>query len=209
MKLTKFKHACFAIQKNGRTLLVDPGNLTSDLSKLVNVTAVVITHQHPDHYDESLITTLLEDHPGLTIYTHKELAELLPLRWVIRVVTANESLKAGPFSLEFFGEDHAVIHPNIPQISNIGVMINKRLFYPGDSFTKPDKPVDMLALPVAAPWMKIAEAIDYANEIKPRFIFPTHDAILSEGGHEVVDRIISGNIDSQIEYKRLVEPIDV
>ena len=40
------------------------------------------------------------------------------------------------------------------------------------------KPVEILALPVNAPWMRIAEAIDYAIELKPKVCIPVHDGLL-------------------------------
>ena len=36
----------------------------------------------------------------------------------------------------------------------------------------------MLALPVAGPWMKIADAIDFAKAIKARTAFGVHDGMV-------------------------------
>lgn len=52
------------------------------------------------------------------------------------------------------------------------------LCYPGDSFNLPNIPVDILALPVAGPWMRMKDAIDYTKVLKPRICFPVHDAII-------------------------------
>jgi hypothetical protein len=35
-----------------------------------------------------------------------------------------------------------------------------------------------MALPVAGPWMKISEALDYALKLQPTSTFPVHDMIL-------------------------------
>jgi hypothetical protein len=47
-----------------------------------------------------------------------------------------------------------------------------------------------LLLPVSAPWCKIAEVIDFARTVKPRLAVPIHDAILSEFGLALVDRLL-------------------
>ena len=51
MKLTKYEHACFSVEHDGMTLVVDPGNFTTDFIAPEGVIAVVITHEHSDHFD--------------------------------------------------------------------------------------------------------------------------------------------------------------
>lgn len=60
-------------------------------------------------------------------------------------------------------------------MENTGYFIDEKLFYPGDAFTDPGRPIDVLALPVAGPWVKISESVDYALALKPRTVFPVHD----------------------------------
>ena len=90
-----------------------------------------------------------------------------------------------PDTLEFFGDMHAEIHRSIPLIQNCGVMVNGTLYYPGDSFTQPDRVVDVLACPTSAPWLKISEVMDFVAAVKPRKCFATHNVHLSEVGHEM------------------------
>lgn len=84
--------------------------------------------------------------------------------------------------IEALGKEHALMHVSIPPIQNTGYFIANRFFYPGDAFTNPGKPVEILALPIAGPWMKLPEAIDYAFELKPKTCFPVHDGILKSPG---------------------------
>jgi len=80
-----------------------------------------------------------------------------------------------------------VVHPDFPRNQNIGVMVNNTFYYPGDSFTEPGQPVAMLAVPVSAPWLKTAETIDFVRAVKPKHCFPTHNALLSQAGHNTVN----------------------
>jgi hypothetical protein len=91
----------------------------------------------------------------------------------------------GAFTLEFFGAMHAEIHRSIPLIQNCGVMVNDKLYYPGDSYTVPDRPVELLACPSSAPWLKIGDVMDFIDEVKPKRTFATHNIHLSEQGHQM------------------------
>jgi hypothetical protein len=43
-------------------------------------------------------------------------------------------------------------------------------------------PVEILAAPVGAPWLKIAEAMDYVTAVGATTVFPTHERTLSDSG---------------------------
>jgi len=200
MQLTKYQHACFAIEKDNKLLPVDPGNFTTDLPKLENIKVVVITHEHPDHCDPELIKRLVMDNPQLTIYTHKDVAAKLPRNLPVQLVKSGDVIKANEFTLEFFGTKHATIHSSIPQINNLGVLIDNKVYYPGDSFTNPERPVHTLLLPVSAPWMKLSQSIDFLNLVNPQLAIPTHDAILSDSGKQIVDRVIGDTISTTAKH---------
>jgi L-ascorbate metabolism protein UlaG (beta-lactamase superfamily) len=91
-------------------------------------------------------------------------------------------------------------------VENTGYCIENTLFYPGDAFTNPGKPVDILALPVAGPWMKISEAIEYALEIAPRIAFPVHDGMLLPDRLGPVHRVTSTVLkEKNIEFISMLE----
>ncbi len=55
----------------------------------------------------------------------------------------------------------------------------------------------VLALPVAGPWCKIADAIRYALKVKPKFAFLVHDGMLQKervgGAHRIPDLVLAKN----------------
>ncbi len=208
MKITKFEHACFAVEQDGQALIVDPGNFTRDLNIPDNVVAVVITHEHADHLDKDLLQAIVDKNPDAVIVAHSDITVQLD-GLTRRSVVANEGAKIGNFELEFFGGQHAVIFDDMPVIANLGVLINKTVYYPGDSFTVPDQQVDVLALPVTAPWLKVNEVVQFLTAIKPRFAFPTHDAISSDTGKELLDRMLLATAEKiGTTYQRLSEPLE-
>lgn len=209
IKLTKYDHACFTVEKDGQVLVVDPGNFSTDYLPSNNVVGIVITHEHPDHYDPEQIAAVIDKNPDAIIIGHESVVSKIEA-FQSQAVDAGDQLKVGFFDLEFFGGTHAVIHRSIPVIPNLGVMINDLLYYPGDSFTLPGRPVDTLAIPAGGPWVKIGDAMDFLELIKPRLAFPTHDAVLSDIGKESVDKWLQQAAQRHgVEYKRLDLPVEL
>jgi L-ascorbate metabolism protein UlaG (beta-lactamase superfamily) len=181
MKLTKFEHSCLVIELEGSKLVLDPGSFTIPLVDNTGITAVVITHEHPDHWTPEHLTRIVRDSPDVKIFGPEGVVNAAT-DFSITAVHDGDVVVAGPFTLAFYGEKHAVIHSSIPVIDNVGVMVNDTLFYPGDSFTAPPVPVDVLATPVGAPWLKIAEVMDYVTTVAPKRSFPVHEMVLSTAG---------------------------
>lgn len=209
VKLTKYEHACFTVEKNNQVLVVDPGGFTTDFITPENVVGIVVTHEHGDHFDHEQITAIIDKNPDAIIIGHESITSKIDV-FETKSVASGDIIDLGEFELEFFGGEHALIHISKPVVANLGVMINELLYFPGDSFTLPMKPVDTLAIPAGAPWMKISEAMEFLVAVNPRFAFPTHDAILSESGKELSDQWIGGIANtSGTEYKRLEAPIEI
>lgn len=209
MKLTKYEHACFTLEENDQILVVDPGNFSSDFIPTEAIVAVVITHKHADHFEPELIAQIFAKNDDVLVLGPADVISQVKVENK-QVVDSGDKVTVGPFNLEFFGGLHALIHESMPRVQNLGVMINDLVYYPGDSFVAPGRMVDSLAIPAAAPWMKIGEAMDFLREIHPRFAFPTHDAIYSEAGKSMVDKMLSSVAqDVDTLYQRLDAPLDI
>ena len=188
MKITKFGHACLEFEENGQLLILDPGMYTQPIEGRRSVQAVVITHIHDDHCYEEQLDRIVELNPTITIYGTDEVCKRLAASrpaFKLNPVHHGDFYQVGNFTLEFFGDMHAEIHRSIPLVQNCGVMVNDLLYYPGDSFTRPDRRVAMLACPSTAPWAKISEIIDFVDEVKPARSFGTHNIHLSAEGHQM------------------------
>ena len=204
MKLTKFQHACVVLEKQGATLIIDPGTYSHDFITPSRVDAIVITHEHPDHFDEKLVQQILTAHPKATLIAHESISGRFTNHTTVAAKVA-EPYTVGPFALQFFGGTHAAISEGIPVPPNLGVLVDNEFYYPGDSFVVPEAiHVRTLALPASAPWLKISEPMEFLARVKPDFAFPTHDAILSLEGKELADRMLGAVASGQHTiYKRL------
>ena len=169
-------------EKNVR-ILTDPGTYSTSQNVVKNIHFVLITHEHPDHLHIDSLKTVINNNPNAIIITNKAVGALLDKQNIkYTIVEDGDSLDLSGVLLEGYGKEHAVIYKSIPTIQNTSYFIGNKLFYPGDSFTNPKRNVDILCLPVAGPWMKLSEAIDYAIDIKPRICIPVHEGILKVPG---------------------------
>lgn len=180
MKLTKYGHACLLVEEQGVRLLIDPGSFSSGFEDLSGISAILYTHQHFDHFDPSKFKLIQRNNPGVRILADEgTAAQIRPYTPNVTVAHHGEAAEIGGVTVEVIGREHAVIHSSISGIPNVGYLIAGRLFHPGDAFTPVGKEVDILALPLVAPWSKFQETADYLLEIKPRIAFPIHEAIAS------------------------------
>jgi L-ascorbate metabolism protein UlaG (beta-lactamase superfamily) len=183
MKISKFEHALLVVELEGEQLVIDPGSY-SKLPELENVSTIVLTHLHDDHSFAPHIKAIKEQFPDSRVFGTSEVANKLK-EIAVEVVLHGDRHQVGPFTLDFFGDLHQVIHRSIPLVQNVGVMVNSTLYYPGDSYTIPEQKVELLACPSSAPWLRISDVIDFLEQIRPGNCFSTHNALLSEHGHNL------------------------
>ncbi|HEU4544501.1 MAG TPA: MBL fold metallo-hydrolase [Jiangellaceae bacterium] len=176
MRLTKYEHACVLVEDEGVHILIDPGVYSSGFEALTGLDAVLITHQHADHVDRDRLGPLLANNPEARVYADDATAAILREKGIeAAAATEGERISVG-VDVSVHGVNHALIHPDIPIIPNVGYLVSGRFFHPGDAFTIPDVPVDVLGLPTGAPWLKASEAVDYLRAVAPRVAVPIHEA---------------------------------
>ena len=101
-----------------------------------------------------------------------------------------DALEAAGFAVEVFGELHEMVHPDVPRVANVAHLVDGAVLHPGDSFTVVPQPVDVLLVPVAAPWLRLRDVVDYVRAVALRLAVPIHDAICSSIGLGMIDRLL-------------------
>lgn len=181
MKITKYEHACLDIIENKTRLIICPGIFSNSLQDFSDISAVVVTHIHADHLSEEKLQKIIASNPNVKIFTTEEAAKEIPSN--TQVVKDGQTAEVGDIKLEFYGENHTEIDPQTPLAQNVGVLVNDKLYYPGDSFTECPKPFEVLAVPASAPWLRVGQTIPLIENSQCKIVFPTHNALLSEEGH--------------------------
>ncbi|MBT2870466.1 MBL fold metallo-hydrolase [Streptomyces cellulosae] len=196
MKLTKHAHACVSLEKDGTRLVVDPGTFTPDAAEAVaQADAVLITHEHFDHFDAQVVAAALEARPGLHVYGTAAVAAALGSHdGRVHVVAAGDTFRVGSVTVGVHGHLHARIHPDIPCPDNVGYLLDDgAVHHPGDAYCVPDAPVRTLLLPTSGPWTKLGEAADYVRAVKPERVVEIHELMLSELGRQSTARLLGEN----------------
>jgi L-ascorbate metabolism protein UlaG (beta-lactamase superfamily) len=192
MQFTKLGHSCIRLEKNGATLVIDPGTFTDASAALTDATAVLVTHEHPDHLDADAVRAALTSDPGLTLWaTPAVTGQFEDFGARVHPVRHGDTPNVAGFDIHVYGEKHALIHQDIPLVENTCFMIDGGLFHPGDSFTVPEDPVSTLLLPISAPWLKAGDMIDYFRAVAPPRAYAIHDAILNDPGLALMTRMMS------------------
>ena len=182
MQLTKLGHACVVLSDGDRRLVVDPGAFT-DPAVLEGAGAVLVTHEHADHVVPDRLRAALEADAALEVWTNPSVAALFEgLGSRVHAVGDGDAVTAAGFEVQVHGEWHAEIHPDLPRVRNVGLLVEGRVFHPGDAFTVPGTPVATLLLPLHAPWSKAAELIDYVREVDADQAYAVHDGLLNDAG---------------------------
>ncbi len=193
MKLTKFTHACVRLEKDGRVLVLDPGTFSETDQALAGADAVLITHEHPDHVDVDAVVAALLGSGTLELFAPEGVAAHLRKKADgaaerIHSVAPGKDFDAAGFAVRTFGGQHALIHPQIPVVANIGYLVDANVYHPGDSFVIPDGvDVRTLLVPIHAPWNKVGEVVDFVIGVRAPRAFQIHDALLNGAGLGLVE----------------------
>jgi L-ascorbate metabolism protein UlaG (beta-lactamase superfamily) len=212
MRLTKFGHACVRLEDSGTAIVLDPGMFT-DATPLEGAAAVLITHEHPDHYSPDLLRG-----SAAPIFTIAAVAERIrtdapDVFERVTVVAPGEQFTAAGVSVTAIGELHAEIHPELPRFHNSGYVLelgDSTVFHPGDALTGPGREVDVLLLPVSAPWARSADLINFARDVKAPANVAIHDRVYSDAGSMIFDGQINTFLPKEgLTYHRLNDGQDL
>ena len=203
MKIKKIGHCCLVIETNGKRIMTDPGSFSTDQNKEIGIDLILYTHEHQDHYHLKTLKEILKNNPEVAIVTNAAVGKLLDAAGIkYSKVEDGESFKFQGVSVKGFGNLHAEIYGTYGRVQNTGYVIDN-LCFPGDAFENPNMKVDILALPITGPWMRVKDAIDYAKMLKPRIVFPVHDAHIKDWAefiYKVPENILK---ESGIVFKKL------
>ncbi|WP_106296061.1 MBL fold metallo-hydrolase [Knoellia remsis] len=188
MRITHLGHACLLVEIAGERILIDPGSFTEGFEDLRDLSAIIVTHQHPDHLDEDRFESLVRANPGARVLTDPGSTDVLARLGVEGEVHDGDT-RIGAVTITPVGETHALIHEEIARIPNVGVVLRAdgepSLFHPGDALDQDPGEVDVVAFPLNAPWALSRDTTGFLRRLNPPAAIPIHDGLLSENGRTI------------------------
>jgi L-ascorbate metabolism protein UlaG (beta-lactamase superfamily) len=187
MRISKYIHSCLLVEEGGTTILIDPGKFSfleggAKPEQFRGLDAIVLTHEHPDHMDDESLKTIVANNPGAPVIANSAIRERLGEKGIDVEVHESGSRTVGAISLRAIVATHANLLNATPP-RNVGYVVNDRLLHPGDSFDEAldvCKGIDILALPVMAPWNTELQVAAFATRIAPKVAIPIHDGYAKE-----------------------------
>lgn len=200
MKITRFGHSCVLVEAGGARVLIDPGVYSRGWESIATPDAVFITHRHADHADPVRLPAYLADRPDLPCYVEPGVNEQL----IVPTTTAmasGQQITLGQLTVTVVGGLHAVIHPDIPRVGNFGLVLRAlgepSVFHPGDALDVTPDDIDVLCVPMMAPWEKVSQTIDFVRGVVPRQMIPIHDGLLNDDGFWMIAGHLSARTTAQ------------
>ncbi|MEI2777791.1 MAG: MBL fold metallo-hydrolase [Tetrasphaera sp.] len=189
MRITHLGHACVLIEMADTRILTDPGVFTPDLSAATDLDAVIITHQHPDHYDKDRLPQLMAANPDARLIADPETLPKIADLGLGASGHDESTRQIGGVTLTPVGSKHALINEAIPIIANVGVRLEAAgepvLYHPGDTLAEEPGDVDVLLFPLNAPWQLSREMTAFLRRIAAGHAIPIHDGLLSANGRGI------------------------
>jgi L-ascorbate metabolism protein UlaG (beta-lactamase superfamily) len=198
VQITHLGHSCVLVEAGSTRLLLDPGGFTPGWETTEGLDAVLVSHEHADHLDRDRLPALLARNPGARLVTEPGVAGQL----AGSVDREPEGLEAGSSTtiaglrITATGGRHAVIHADIPRVGNVGYLVAETsgtgptLYHPGDMLEAVPEGVDVLAVPIVAPWEAIKETVDFVRAVGASVAFPIHDAVLTPTGRGFYQNVL-------------------
>ena len=193
MRLWKLGHACVRLERAGSVLVIDPGSLTEP-EAVQDADAVLVTHEHFDHFAESCLRSAAAARPGLEVWTVPAVAQVLSdLGHRVHSVSDGDRFVVAGFHVRAYVGAHTRAHPDLPPVENAGFLVEGDVFHPGDALTLPGVPVDTLLVPLQGSWTQLSATIDWIRQVRPRRAVAIHDSGLSPVGRAILDGYLGAN----------------
>lgn len=211
LTLTRLGHSCVRVESAHGALSIDPGTFSDVPAALDGVSAVLVTHVHPDHVDVEQLAAA----DGIEVHAPAQVLEALVAAGAreqrLHAVAAGDRWTVAGVEVEVLGELHEVIHADVPRPTNVAYLLDGAVLHPGDSYTRPaaGTSVDVLLEPVGAPWLRLGDVVDHVRAVAPRRVVPIHDAVLSDAGKGMAVRLLTQLTDAEVQVLALGEQLVV
>ncbi len=175
MRITKYPQSCLLIEKDSKRLLIDPGSFVTQqhsVDDLLPLDAILITHEHPDHADPSLLQSLV-DKVKIPVIANESTARVLgPV--VTRAIHDKEEFEVAGFKVMAADLPHCLMVDGSEGPQNTGYLIDTTFFTPGDGTDIDSIKAKNAAVPIAGPDISPHDVYHLIKQIGCTTVIPMH-----------------------------------
>jgi len=182
LKITFIGHGSLFFTFKGKIIQVDPYGTLTDYSKLPKADIILITHDHPDHFDLPAIAMLRTK--DSTIVLTKACAEKITDGVVmgngdVKTVQGLKIEAVPAYNIVNKRGNGQPFHPRGIGNGYIVTFGDKRVYIAGDTENTPEmkalRKIDIAFLPMNLPYTMTPEMVaDAAKAFKPAILYPYH-----------------------------------
>jgi L-ascorbate metabolism protein UlaG (beta-lactamase superfamily) len=180
--LTFVGHGTIMMSINGKVIHVDPVSQMTDYSKMPKADLILITHEHPDHFDLNAIN-LIKNAKTKIVATEtvaRQISDVIIMKnGDIRTIGGLRIEAVPAYNLVNMRSPGNPFHPKGTGNGYIITFGDKRVYIAGDTENTPEmkslKGIDVAFLPMNLPYTMTPEMVaDAAKAFRPKILYPYH-----------------------------------
>jgi len=177
-------HASIVLEAGDMTIYVDPVGEASAYQAFSAPDLILITHEHPDHFNVDLLNALASN--GTKIIANPAVFELLPeaLQGMAAQMANGERTEVAGIGIEAVPaynttQERLRYHPQGRDNGYVLSLSGVRIYIAGDTEDTPEmrglQDIDLAFVPMNLPFtMSVEQAADAVIEFKPKVVYPYH-----------------------------------
>lgn len=182
LKITFIGHGTLMFGYGGKIIHVDPYSRVADYSKLPKADLILITHEHRDHLDPEVITTIRNDKTEIILTkkcAEKVQGSIIMKNGDVQTVMGLKIEAIPAYNIVHMRRANMPYHPKGDGNGYIITFGDKRVYVAGDTENtlemKALKDIDIAFLPMNLPYTMSPEMVaDAAKAFKPKILYPYH-----------------------------------
>lgn len=181
MKVTKYPQSTLLLEKEGQSILIDPGSFTAakyTADDFPEIEAIVLTHRHPDHVEVELIKAVLAK-KSVPVIANADTKEAYP-DIVTDIISSGETVSHAGFDILAHDLPHVPMVDGSSGPQNTGYVFDGNFFHAGDGVDTTGINVHYAAVPIAGPDLSLRDAHDLIKSIGAKVIIPIHYSLFSD-----------------------------
>jgi len=182
LQITFIGHGTLMFTFGGRVIHVDPVSREADYSKLPKADIILITHEHRDHLDPSVIQILRAEKTAIVlteVCANRVEGGIIMKNGDVKTVKGTKIEAVPAYNLVHMRSPGVPFHPKGVGNGYVITFGDKRVYVAGDTENIPEmkalKGIDIAFLPMNLPYTMTPEMVaDAAKAFKPAILYPYH-----------------------------------